>query len=154
RMGALFEISLSYFVTLRRDWKSCGYFRLSSVRGMLSNVAWPRLAAYRSGGGKAWKQQLHADSLFPGRCHARWTSHAWRKGKHGPPLAIRVLEKTNTRLFRGSIPGNRPAGSEAFPVAILALAALRTLAVEWLPVPKAQQIAGYRLGNAVTFFPT
>jgi len=111
-------------VTLRRDWKSCGFFRHSTVRGMLSNVAWPRLAAYRSGGGKAWKQQPHSDSLFPGRCHARWTSHAWRKGKNGPQLALGVLEKTITRLFRGSLPGNLPAGSEAFPVAILALTAL------------------------------
>jgi hypothetical protein len=91
---------------------------------MLSTVAWPRLAAYRSGGGKAWKQQLHSDSLFPGRCHARWTSHAWRKGKHGPQLALGVLEQTITRLFRGSLPGNLPAGAEAFPVAMRALAAL------------------------------
>jgi hypothetical protein len=40
-------------VTLRRDWKARGFFRLSSVCGMLRNAAWLRLGIYRSGGGKA-----------------------------------------------------------------------------------------------------
>ena len=40
-------------VTLRRDWKARGIFRLSSVRGMLRNAAWLRLGTYRSGGRKA-----------------------------------------------------------------------------------------------------
>jgi hypothetical protein len=39
-------------------------------------------------------------------------------------------------------------------VAILAVTALRTLAVDWLPVPSEQHIADYSLVNAVTFLPT
>jgi hypothetical protein len=53
-----------------------------------------------------------------------------------------------------SIPGYIPAGSEAFPVAMRALAALLPKAVDWVPVPKAQHIAGDSLGNAGTFLPT
>ena len=48
-------------VTLRRDWKSRGFFCLSSVHGMLRNAAWLRLDTYRSGGGKAWNSaSIHA----------------------------------------------------------------------------------------------
>jgi len=35
-------------VTLRRDWKSCGFFRHSSVRERLRSGAWLRLGASRS----------------------------------------------------------------------------------------------------------
>ncbi len=36
-------------------------------------------------------------------------------GMNGPQLAVGVLGESHTRLFRGSIPGNGPTGSEAFP---------------------------------------
>jgi hypothetical protein len=103
-------------VTLRQGLKPHGFFCLSSVGGMLRNAAWPRLAAYRSGGGKARKQHLHSDNLFPGRCHARWCSHAPRKGKNGPQLALGILEKTNTRIFRRCPLGTYPQRCKLFLV--------------------------------------
>jgi hypothetical protein len=134
--------------------QSRGFFRLSSIRDRRSDVAWPRLIAHRSGGGKARKRAHACMHPVPGRCHARFCFHASYKGKHGPQLAVGVLESRNTRLFRGSLPGNLPAGVEAFPVAILAVAALLPKAVDWLLVPSEQQIADYSLVNAVTFLPT
>ena len=76
-----------------------GFFRLSSVGGLLSNVAWPRLIANRSGGGKARNHGLHADARVPGRCQARPGFHAPRKGMNGPQLALGILGSGNTRLF-------------------------------------------------------
>jgi CO/xanthine dehydrogenase Mo-binding subunit len=49
------------YVTLRRDCKSRGFFRLSSVVARRSNAAWLRLGAQRSGGGKARHEPLHSD---------------------------------------------------------------------------------------------
>ena len=40
--------------------KSRGFFCLSSVRDRRSNVAWPRLIAHRSGGGKARHKNIHS----------------------------------------------------------------------------------------------
>jgi hypothetical protein len=136
-------------VTLRRDWKSRGFFRLSSVRDGLRNEAWLRLGAHRSGGGKARNQRLHSGFLFPGRCHARCGFHALHKGKNGPQLVVGILGSRNTRLFRGLIPGNIPAGVEAFP-ALLCDDVTLPKAVDWLPVPSHVEIA-HTLANAVTF---
>jgi hypothetical protein len=136
-------------VTLRRDWKSRGFFRLSSVVDGLRNVAWPRLGAHRSGGGKARNQCLHSGFLFPGRCHARSGFHALRKGMNGPQLAVGVLGSRNTRLFRGLILGNIPTRLEAFP-ALFCDDVTLPKAVDWLPVPSHVEIAD-TLGNAVTF---
>jgi 3-phenylpropionate/trans-cinnamate dioxygenase ferredoxin reductase component len=55
-------------VTLRRDWKSRGFFRLSSVRDGWRNVAWPRLGIHRSGGGKAQKRVHPFMHLVLGGC--------------------------------------------------------------------------------------
>jgi hypothetical protein len=77
-------------------------------------VAWPRLVAYRSGGGKARNQRIHPCTLLPGRCHARSCFHAPRKGMNGPQLAVGVLGTRNTRLFRGDSPGNVPQGRRLF----------------------------------------
>ena len=71
-------------VTLRQRMNPHGFFCLSSVRDGLSSGAWLRLGAHRSGGGKARKQCLHSGVVFPGRCQARWCSHAFPKGMNGP----------------------------------------------------------------------
>jgi hypothetical protein len=73
------------------------------------------------------------------------------RGKNGPQLAVGILGSRNTRLFRGSLPGNVPTGSEAFPGAIFCSTTLPK-AVEWLPVPSLRIIA-HTLGYAVTFLP-
>ncbi len=56
---------------------------------------------------------IHALCL-PLRCHARSCFHAPRKGMNGPQLAVGVLGTRNTRLFRGSSPGNVPQGRRLF----------------------------------------
>jgi hypothetical protein len=101
-------------VTLRQGIKPHGFFGLSSVRDLLRNAAWPRLGAYRSGGGKARKQYLHSDGLFPGRCHARGWFRAPCKGKNGPQLAVGVLETRHTRIFRCLPWGMYPPGWRLF----------------------------------------
>ena len=55
--------------------------------------------------GNTISMQTHC---FLGRCHARWSSHAPRKGKHGPRLALGILKKINTRIFRCSPLGTYP----------------------------------------------
>jgi hypothetical protein len=117
-----------------------GFFSLSSVRDKRSNVAWPRLGAHRSGGGKARRQRLHSGSLVPGRCQARPCFHAPRKGKNGPQLALGVLENKNTCLFRDVFPGNVPTRMEAFPTLSFVRRSLPK-AVQWLPVPSPVEIA-------------
>ena len=62
---------------------------------------------------------IHA--LFPGRCQARWFSHALRKGMDGPQLALGVSGKTNTHLFRGYSPGNVPQRRRLFLMLCFAL---------------------------------
>ena len=114
-------------------------------------MAWPRLSIHRSGGGKARKERIHSCMLVPGRCHARSGFHALRKGKNGPQLAVGILGSRNTRLFRGSIPGNVPTGVEAFPGAIFWCTTLPK-AVDWLPVPSLHKIAD-TLVNTVVFLP-
>jgi hypothetical protein len=78
-------------------------------------VAWPRLGAYRSGGGKARKHDLHSDPVFPGRCQARCGFHASHKGKNGPQLVVGTMESSNTHSFRCLALGNLPTRVEAFP---------------------------------------
>jgi len=142
-------------VTLRQGLKPHGFFRLSSVREWLRNGAWLRLVASRSGGGKARNQSLHSGSLVPGRCQARWCSHALPKGKKWPTTSIfGVLGSLSTRIFRCSILGNVPTRVEAFPDAMVDAAALPK-AVEWIPVPSQQHIAGtvVQRGNVFTHGP-
>ena len=114
-------------------------------------MAWPRLGAHRSGGGKARNQCLHSGFLFPGRCHARSGFHALRKGKNGPQLALGSLESRTTRLIGGSIPGNIPTGLEAFPTLFSGDTTLPK-AVDWLPVPSHVEIA-HTLVNTGVFLP-
>jgi hypothetical protein len=127
-------------VTLRRAWKACGFFCLSSVGEMRRNGAWLRLVAPRSGGGKARNQSLHSGVLIAGRCQARCDFHASHKGKNGPQLAVGILESRNTRLFGGLLPGNVPTGVEAFP-ALFCEDVTLPKAVESLPVPSHVEIA-------------
>ena len=136
-------------VTLRQELKLHGFFGLSSVGDTLGNVPWGRLGTYRSGGGKAQKRAHPYMPLVPGRCHARTWIRASCKGKHGPQLAVGILEPWYTRLFRGSIRGNTPTRVEAFPGAIVSYTTLPK-PVEWLPVASLCQIAD-TVGNAVTF---
>jgi hypothetical protein len=143
-------------VTLRQGMNPHGFFRLSSVREWLSNGAWLRLVASRSGGGKARNQCLHSGALIPGRCQACWSSHALPKGKKWPTTSVfGVLGSLNTRIFRCSILGNIPTRVEAFPDAIVDAAA-RTPAVDWLPVPSQQHIADTMVqrGNVFTHGPS
>ena len=95
-------------MTLRQGMNPHGFFRLSSVVGLRSDVAWPRLSVDRSGGGKARKRAHPYMSLVPGRCHARTWIHACDKGKHGPQLAVGILEPRHTHLFRGYLVGMDP----------------------------------------------
>jgi hypothetical protein len=134
-------------VTLRRDWKSCGFFRLSSIRGRRRNADWLRLSAYRSGGRKARNERIHSCSLIPGRCRSCF--RALHKGKNGPQLVVGILESRNTRLFRGSRLGNVPTRLEAFP-ALFFWSTTLPKAVEWLPVPSLCKKAD-TVANAVTF---
>ena len=136
-------------MTLRRDWKSRGFFRLSSVVDRRRNEAWLRLGAHRSGGGKARNQSLHSGALIAGRCRARSGFHAWHKGKNGPQLVVGILGSRNTRLFRDLIPGNMPTGVEAFPALFWNDVTLPK-AVDWLPVPSHVEIAD-TLGNTGVF---
>ena len=138
-------------MTLRQGLKPHGFFRLSSVRGLLRNVAWPRLGTDRSGGGKARNQSPHSGMLITGRCQARSGFHAACKGMNGPQLAVGTLGSGNTRLFRGLLLGNVPTRSEAFP-ALFFHRAPRTLAVDWLPVPSLRKIAR-TVANTVVFLP-
>jgi hypothetical protein len=141
-------------VTLRRARIARGFFRLSSVGEKLRTEAWLRLIASRSGGGKAGKQQLHSDNLFPGRCHAHSDFRTVRKGKKGPQLAVGLLgsrTKDHPHLFRDSLPGNLPTGVVAFPGAIFCGTRLPK-AVDWLPVPSLCEIAG-TVANTVVFLP-
>lgn len=106
-------------VTLRQGINPHGFFCLSSVDDELRNAAWLRLAAHRSGGGKARNQCLHSGALVAGRCHALWCSRALPKGKKWPTTpALGVLGSLNTRIFRCSTLGNVPTRAEAFPHAI------------------------------------
>ena len=94
-------------------------------------------------------ERIHSCKQLPGRCHARSGFHALHKGKNGPQLAVGILGSRNTRLFRGSVPGNVPTGVEAFP-ALFCDDVTLPKAVDWLPVPSHVEIAD-TLVNAVTF---
>jgi hypothetical protein len=92
-----------------------GFFCLSSVRDGLRNVAWPRLGVRRSGGGKARKQSLHSGALFPGRCQARCSSHAFRKGMNGPQLPFSASwGRTTPAPFDATPVGTLPHGRRLF----------------------------------------
>ena len=106
-------------VTLRQGLKPHGFFCLSSVRGMLSYAAWPRLGAYRNGGGKARDERIHSHISLPSRCQARCFSHASHKGMNGPQLAVGILGKSNTRLASRATLWECTHTGGGFPCAIL-----------------------------------
>jgi hypothetical protein len=142
-------------VTLRLDWKSSS-FCLSSVRDRLSNVAWPRLGAHRSGGGKARNQRLHSDALFPGRCQARCFSHAFREGMNGPQRPFLALgEQQHPPLSRLS-PGERTHQGGGFSFRSSWKDVTLPKAVEWLPVPSHVERAetSVKRGNVFTHDPS
>ena len=86
----------------------------------------------------------------PGLCQARSRFRAFSFGKHGPQLAVGILESENTRLAsRASSVGMYPHGWRLFLVLLFKALALPK-PVEWLPVASQEQIAD-SLVNAVTF---
>ena len=107
-------------VTLRQGRNPHDFFCLSSVGDGLSSGAWLRLGARRSGGGKARKQCLHSGVVFPGRCQARWCSHAFPKGMHGPQLRFLASWGAPTPASFDAAPlGTYPQGRWLFLGAIL-----------------------------------
>ena len=109
---------IDYTVTLRMDWKSRS-FCLSSVRGMLSNVAWPRLAAYRSGGGKARNQRIHSCIWLLGGARPVGSLMPYAKGRMAHNLRLAPGEKQHPPLSR-LIPWERTHTAGGFSrVAIL-----------------------------------
>jgi hypothetical protein len=106
-------------VTLRQGLKPHGFFCLSSVRDGLSDGAWLRLGAHRSGGGKA-------EGASPSRRILCWAVPGplffpcLSERDEWPTTPVSgVLGKSNTRIFRCCSPGNVPAGAEAFPDALV-----------------------------------
>jgi hypothetical protein len=102
-------------VTLRRDWKSCGFFRHSSVREMLRSGAWLRLGASRSGGGIAERVPPFRRVLSCAvPCALGFPCLSERDEWPTTPV-FGVLGNPNTRVFRRSVLGNVPTRGEAFP---------------------------------------
>ncbi len=106
-------------VTLRQGLKPHGFVCLSSVRDGLSDGAWLRLGAHRSGGGKA-------EGASPSRRILSWAVPGplffpcLSERDEWPTTPVSgVLGKSNTRIFRCCSPGNVPAGAEAFPDALV-----------------------------------
>jgi hypothetical protein len=101
--------------------ESRGFFCLSSVRDMLRTVAWPRLGAHRSGGGKAeWASPFRRilSWAVPGPlglpCLAE--REEWPTAS-----AFGVLGGPNIRAFRLCSPGNVPQGRRLFLMRVFTL---------------------------------
>jgi hypothetical protein len=129
-----------------------GFFCLSSVRDGLSDGAWLRLGAHRSGGGKA-------EGASPSRRILSWAVPSplffpcLSERDEWPTTPVSgVLGKSNTRIFRCCSPGNVPAGAEAFPDALVRAAPLPKV-VDWLPVPSEQHIALHSGSTRSCFYP-
>ena len=105
----------------------------------------------RNGGGKARKQCLHSGVLFPGRCHARWCSHAFPKGMNGPQLRFLASWRVPTPELFSSFPWERTRRGGGFSLTIL----LQTLHFlrPWIGYPylRSAKIAFAHWLNAVTF---
>ena len=139
-------------MTLRQGLKPHGFFCLSAVRDGLSDGAWLRLGAHRSGGGKA-------EEASPSRRILSWAVPSplcfpcLSERDEWPTTPVSgVLGKSNTRIFRCCSPGNVPAGAEAFPDAMVRAAPLPKV-VDWLPVPSEQQRALHSGSTRSCFYP-
>ena len=105
----------------------------------------------RNGGGKARKQCLHSGVLFPGRCHARWCSHAFPKGINGPQLRFLASWRVPTPELFSSFPWERTHRGGGFSLTIL----LQTLHFlrPWIGYPylRSAKIALYIWNNTFVF---
>ncbi len=99
-------------------------FCLSRVVGTLSNAAWPRLGAHRSGQGKARNQRTHPCICFLGGAMPVAGSMPCAKGRMAHNLRLASWEPGSTLS-----PGNIPTEVEAFPELFFCAA----------PLPKAVQ---------------
>ena len=139
-------------MTLRQGLKPHGFFCLSAVRDGLSDGAWLRLGAHRSGGGKA-------EGASPSRRILCWAVPSplcfpclSERDEWSTTPVSGVLGKSNTRIFRCCSPGNVPAGAEAFPDARVRAAPLAPV-VDWLPVPSEQHRALHSGSTRSCFYP-
>jgi hypothetical protein len=135
-------------VTLRQGLKPHGCFCLSSVRDRLSNAAWPRLVAHRSGGGKARDERIHSSISFLGGAMPVPASMPGAKGSMAHTLRSASWEAGTPASFEASSEEHTHQIG-GFSCAIFCRTTLPK-AVEWLPVPSLRNRAD-TLGNAVTF---
>ena len=101
--------------------KSRGFFCLSSVRDTLRTVAWPRLGAHRSGGGKAeWASPFRRilSWAVPGPLELPCLAE---REEWPTTSAFGVLGSPNTRAFRLCSPGNVPQGRRLFLMRVFTL---------------------------------
>src|SRR5438876_12177102 len=113
-MSGPYTVTHMHNVTLRLGWKPSG-FCLSSVGDRLRNVAWPRLGAYRSGGGKAERVPPFRRLLSCAVPCALVLPCLSERDEWPTTSVFGVLGSPNTRLFRGCSRGNIPTRAEAFP---------------------------------------
>src|SRR6266496_3448571 len=100
------------------------------------------------------RAHLHTGGCSPGRCQARWFSHAFRKGKYGPQLPkSRVLERINTHIFRCCSPGNVPQRRRLF-LGALVRAATRAFCRGLVTRAFATANSFAQWVNTVVFLPT
>src|SRR6266487_1126253 len=68
------------------------------------------------------RAHLHTGGCSPGRCQARWFSHAFRKGKHGPQLPFSASWRESTPTSFDAAPlGTYPRGGGFSLVLLFAL---------------------------------
>ena len=89
------------------------------------------------------RERTHSCVFSLERCHARCSSHAFRKGMSGPQLAFSASWGRATPASFNALPWERTPRVEAFPMRYFVSAAPLPKAVEWIPVPSEQQIAWY-----------
>ena len=97
-------------VTLRQGLKPCGFFRLSSVRDRLRTTAWPRLGAYRSGGGKAQRRCIHPCIRLLGGARPVPCSMPHAKGCMAHSLRLASWEQATPASFDATPLGTYPRG--------------------------------------------
>jgi hypothetical protein len=138
RRYALTGFQLS--VTLRQGLKSHGFFCLSSVREQRSNAAWLRFGAARSGG-KARGQRIHACIRLLGGARPVTDSMSYAKGSKAHNVRLASWEPATPASFDAAPLGTCPRGG-GFSWLLVIRAATLPKAVDWIPVPSQQQIAG------------
>jgi hypothetical protein len=106
-------------VTLRRDWKSQGFFRLSSVGERRRNAAWLRLGVSRSGGGKARNQRIHSCPYLLGGAMPVLAFMPGAKGRMAHTLRLASWKARTPASFEAQSWGTYPPGWRLFLIAIL-----------------------------------